>query len=67
MWWEEVEREREVGGWEDGQGLDEDVGDGFVFGEVGVELVSKQACTYVSNISWDRDVFSGCGRSLSFR
>lgn len=39
MWWEEVEGEGEVGGGEDCQGLDKDVGDGFVFGEVWVELV----------------------------
>jgi len=42
-----VEGEREVGGGEDGEGFDEDVGDGFVFGEVGVELVpaaSKTSC-----------------------
>jgi len=41
MWWEEVECEREVGRREDGQGLDEYVRDGFVFGEMGVELVSE--------------------------
>lgn len=40
MWWEEVECEGEVRRWEDGEGLDEDVGDGLIFGEVGVELVS---------------------------
>ena len=40
MWWEEVEGEREVWGGEDGEGFDEDVGDGFVAGEVRVELVS---------------------------
>lgn len=39
--WEEVEAQREVGGGEDGQGFDEGVGDGFVAGEVGVELVAK--------------------------
>lgn len=40
MWWEEVESEGEVGGWEDGEALDEDIGDGLVFGKVRVELVS---------------------------
>lgn len=35
-----MEGEREVGGGEDGQGFDEDVGDGFVAGEVRVKLVS---------------------------
>lgn len=37
---EEVEAEGEVWGREDGEGFDEDVGDGFVAGEVRVELVS---------------------------
>ena len=37
---EEVEAEGEVRGREDGEGFDEDVGDGFVAGEVRVELVS---------------------------
>jgi len=31
---------REVGAGEDGQGLDEDVGDGLILGQMGVELVS---------------------------
>lgn len=35
-----MEGEREVWGGEDGEGFDEDVGDGFVAGEVRVELVS---------------------------
>lgn len=37
---EEVEAEGEVRGGEDGEGFDEDVGDGFVAGEVRVELVA---------------------------
>ena len=37
---EESEAQGEVGGGEDGEGLDEDVGDGLVTGEVGVELVA---------------------------
>lgn len=37
---EEVEAEGEVGRGEDGEGFGEDVGDGFVAGERGVELVS---------------------------
>ena len=37
---EEVQAEGEVGGGEDGEGFDEDIGDGFVAGEVRVELVS---------------------------
>jgi hypothetical protein len=37
---EERETEAEVWVREDGEGLDEDVGDGLVAGEVGVELVS---------------------------
>lgn len=38
-----MQAEGEVGGGEDGEGFDEDVGDGFVAGEVGVELVSDLA------------------------
>jgi hypothetical protein len=37
---EEREAQREVGGGEDGEGLDEDVGDGLVTREVRVELVA---------------------------
>lgn len=37
---QEVEAEGEVGGGEDSEGFDEDVGDGFVAGEMRVELVS---------------------------
>ena len=37
----QAELEGEVGGGEDGEGFDEDVGDGFVAGEVGVELVAR--------------------------
>ena len=37
---QEGESEGEVGAGEDGEGLDEDVGDGLVAGEVGVELVA---------------------------
>jgi hypothetical protein len=40
MWREEREAEGEVGAREDGEGLDEDVGDGLVTGEVWVELVA---------------------------
>ena len=32
---------REVWGWEDCQGLDEDIGDGLIAGKVGVELVTE--------------------------
>ena len=38
--WEEGEAEAEVGGGEDGEGFDEDIGGRFVAREVGVELVS---------------------------
>lgn len=38
---EERKAEREVGAGEDGEGLDEDVGDSLVLGEVRVELVSR--------------------------
>jgi hypothetical protein len=41
MCWEEVQAEGEVWGGEDGEGLDEDIGDGLVAGEVWVELVSE--------------------------
>lgn len=37
---EEVQAEGEVGGGEDGEGFDEDVGCGLVDEEVGVELVA---------------------------
>jgi hypothetical protein len=37
---EKREAQREVGGGEDGEGLDEDVGNGLVTGEVRVELVA---------------------------
>ena len=40
MWGEERQTQGEVGAGEDGEGLDEDVGDGLVAGEVGVELVA---------------------------
>ena len=40
MWGEEVQAEGEIGGGEDGHGFYEDVGYGFVAGEVRVELVS---------------------------
>lgn len=38
-----MEAKREIGGGEDGEGLDEDVGYGFVLGEVRVELVPEGA------------------------
>jgi hypothetical protein len=41
MWWKEVESEGEVGAGEDCKGFDEDIGDGFVAVEVGVELVAE--------------------------
>lgn len=40
MWGEERQTQGEVGAGEDGEGLDEDVGNGLVTGEVGVELVA---------------------------
>ena len=40
MWGEERQTQGEVGAGEDGEGLDEDVGDGLVTGKVGVELVA---------------------------
>lgn len=40
VWGEEREAEAEVWGWEDGQGLDENVGCRLFAGKVGVELVS---------------------------
>jgi hypothetical protein len=39
--WEEVEGEGEVWSGEDGERFDEDVGNGFVPGEVRVKLVSE--------------------------
>jgi hypothetical protein len=50
MGWEEVEGEREVGGWEDCERFDEDVGYYFVFGEMGVELISEANAVSVSNL-----------------
>jgi hypothetical protein len=38
---EEREAEGKVGTGEDGEGLDEDVGDGLILGEVWVELVAN--------------------------
>jgi len=40
VWGKERETEREVGAREDGESLDEDVGDGLIAGKVGVELVA---------------------------
>ncbi len=40
VWWEEMQGKREVGGGENSESFDEDVGYCFVFGEVGIELVS---------------------------
>lgn len=41
MWWEEVHAEGEIRRGEYGERFHEDVGDGFVAGEVRVELVSE--------------------------
>jgi hypothetical protein len=43
VWREEVESEGEVGGGEEGERLDKDVGDYFVFCEMGIELISAEA------------------------
>jgi hypothetical protein len=40
VWRKEMECETEVWSWEDGERFNEDVGYGFVFGEMGVELIS---------------------------
>lgn len=48
MWREEGKAQGEVGAGEDGESLDEDVGDGLVTGEVWVELVA--------GLSWLADV-----------
>lgn len=40
MWGQERETEGEVGAGENSKGLDEDVGDGLVAGEVRVELIA---------------------------
>jgi hypothetical protein len=58
MRWEKMQSEREVWGGKDGQRLDEDVGDGFVFGEMGVELVSKLLFGHVSKSFSTRHVRS---------
>jgi hypothetical protein len=54
------EAEGEVGAGEDGEGLDEDVRDGLVAGEVGVELVagvlrSVRACKETAKTKKKRD------------
>lgn len=49
---EERQAEREVGAGEDGQGLDEDVGDGLVAGQMGVELVAAARCQYGIGRNW---------------
>jgi hypothetical protein len=46
---QEGKGEREVGAWEDGKGLDEDVGDGLVTGKVGVELVAVALRSAMAN------------------
>lgn len=58
---EQGEAEGEVWAGEDGQGLDEDVGDGLVAGEMGVELVaarnvmvSKKPQPAVQKRLWER-------------
>ena len=43
MWRKEGETQGEIGAREDGQSLDEDVGDGLVAREVRVELVAMQS------------------------
>lgn len=64
---QEVQAEGEVWGGEDGEGFDEDVGDGFVAGEVRVELVSVAGGGewFVSEGS-RREGFGtrGCGRKM---
>ena len=56
--WEEGETEAEVGRGEDGEGFDEDVGGGFVSGEVGVELVSVVGCALL--VSGSEGVYLEC-------
>ena len=46
---QEGEAEGEVGAREDGEGLDEDVCDGLVAGEVGVELVAVALWSVMAN------------------
>lgn len=42
MWWQQREAEGEVWAGEDGESLDEDVGNGLVAGKVRIELVAAQ-------------------------
>ena len=49
MWGEKRETKGEVGAREDGESLDEDVGDGLVTGEVGVELVARALLLAANN------------------
>lgn len=60
---EEGEAEREVGAGEDGEGLDEDVGDGLVAGEVRVELVAWVVVSTRSQLCVDDSV----GGVVAFR
>ena len=46
MWREEVQSEGEVGGGENGERFDKNVGDYFVFCEVGIELVPAEASVF---------------------
>jgi hypothetical protein len=62
---EEREAEGKVGTGEDGEGLDEDVGDGLILGEVWVELVANWSI--VSNRNWSRRVSSSGSGRLSDR
>jgi hypothetical protein len=49
VWGEERQTQGEVGAGEDGEGLDEDVGDGLVTGKVGVELVAVALRSAMAN------------------
>jgi hypothetical protein len=51
MWGEERETQGEVGAGEDGERLDEDVGDGLVTGKVWVELVAAVSWS----VRWNDD------------
>lgn len=48
-----MEAEAEVGAGEDGESLDEDVGDGLLFRKLGVELVAVAGRAIVSKLARD--------------
>jgi hypothetical protein len=59
VWGEEREAQGEVGAGEDGESLDEDIGDGLVTGQVWVELVAAVSWSVRCNDTWGAVMVSG--------